>query len=217
MGRVPLPGRRPCRGGLSQGWLRLLGPALTFGLTSPDLDSSRGHEGFLDTANWGRRPNVDLGTLGCKCQKLTLASAGRGIDYPLGVSIWGLLEPQTQLDLGAPAGMFRALSLTSSPCGLPSHVGCLLWWPRWLPAAPGRWQREHLFLVGQQTSQSILTDVVLVTCPSLNQSLRLGRDCADEPDLGHVTPEPGLRGGGDHVQQKRETPSHLDPWGPPPP
>lgn len=100
---------------------------------------------------------MDLGTLGCKCQKLTLASAGRGIDYALGGNTWGLPEPQTELDLGAPAGMFRALSLTIPPCGLPSQVGCLLWWFRWLAAALGHRQREHLFLVGQQTSQRVFS------------------------------------------------------------
>lgn len=43
--------------------------------------------------------------------------------------------------------------------------------------------------------KSNLTDMVLVTRASFNQSLRLRRDCADEPDLGHVAPEPGLREG----------------------
>lgn len=145
---------------------------------------------------------MDLGTLGCKGQKLTLASAVRCIDYPIQVNVWGSLEPLAELDPGA-QGLGSGHCLSPGLC-----MGFGLRWPlRWLLAAPG-----HLFPVSTEVPGRILTGLVLVTCPSLNQSRGLGRDCAGEPDLGHMAPEPGTeKVGKDNAQQKQETPFQLDP------
>ena len=96
---------------------------------------------------------MNLGTLGCKPQKLKLTSAHRGVLFGAIKLSGGCLSfIQAELDPGVWGGIFKPLSLSSFLCWLCSRWTVSCGGFKWLPAAVGH-QQESIFPVGQYESQ----------------------------------------------------------------